>query len=94
MSVPIDGEAPQKSAATQKTTAYYVGTTIRSELRYHTFIKNFSNRGAHGTGDPFFFFFFFLIIRNLLVNGPEKPVPKRPRAKKAEIVWQWVEITC
>ena len=46
-----EGAAPQKQAQVIKTIAYYVGTSFRNGLRYHTFNKNFSNRGEHGTGD-------------------------------------------
>ena len=50
-SKPSEGAAPQKQAQVIKTIAYYVGTSFRNGLRYHTFNKNFSNRGEHGTGD-------------------------------------------
>ena len=51
MNVPNEGVAPQPPAPSQRTTAYYMGITIRNEVRYHTFVKNCSNRGSLGSGD-------------------------------------------
>ena len=51
MSVPNEGAAPQNVTPAIKTSAYYVGTSFLDGSRYHTFHKNFSDRGLHGSGD-------------------------------------------
>ena len=47
-----EGEAPQPSSVTRKVTAYYMGITLHNNVRLHAFIKCYSNRGFHGSGNP------------------------------------------
>ena len=47
-----EGEAPQPSRETRKVTAYYMGITLFENVRSHAFIKFYSNRGMHSSGDP------------------------------------------
>ena len=51
MSVLNEGAAPQNVTPAIETSAYYVGTSFFDGSRYHTFHKNFSDRGLLGTGD-------------------------------------------
>ena len=51
MSVLNEGAAPQNVTPAIETSAYYVGTSFFDGLKYHTFHKNFSDRGLLGTGN-------------------------------------------